>query len=272
MRLLARVVVLLSVPLTFSATAARAATINTSDLPGPIQSCIAAATCFVNDASSYDSGTASAFQITQSTGSGNESDWLMRYNLVPPSGQSGTNWFPTESYSGYLWMLAKTSYSTAESDHAFTLYLDMVSPTPDNMGFQNGVINLLMPTTDVLAGTSYRTYGLDINGNSYDYGNLGGNIAAACVAAGCDAHAQINLAQMTYVNFGPVIYLAAFDPADTRGLIYTQSSSYSGSNLNGVQSFYISAVPVPAAVWLFGSGLLGLFGVVCRRKTTCSRI
>jgi hypothetical protein len=28
----------------------------------------------------------------------------------------------------------------------------------------------------------------------------------------------------------------------------------------------VAAVPVPAAVWLFGSGLIGLVGVACRRK------
>ena len=28
----------------------------------------------------------------------------------------------------------------------------------------------------------------------------------------------------------------------------------------------ISAVPVPAAIWLFGSGLLGLVGVTIRRR------
>jgi hypothetical protein len=30
----------------------------------------------------------------------------------------------------------------------------------------------------------------------------------------------------------------------------------------------ISAVPIPAAVWLFGSGLLGLIGVSRHKKTT----
>jgi len=29
----------------------------------------------------------------------------------------------------------------------------------------------------------------------------------------------------------------------------------------------VSAVPVPAAVWLFGSGLIGLVGVVRRKKS-----
>jgi hypothetical protein len=29
----------------------------------------------------------------------------------------------------------------------------------------------------------------------------------------------------------------------------------------------VAAVPVPAAVWLFGSGLLGLIGVARRKKT-----
>jgi len=34
-------------------------------------------------------------------------------------------------------------------------------------------------------------------------------------------------------------------------------------NINGITP---TSVPVPAAVWLFGSGLLGLTGVACRRK------
>lgn len=42
-------------------------------------------------------------------------------------------------------------------------------------------------------------------------------------------------------------------------LLLTTNGSIVGSKLGAV-------VPVPAAVWLFGSGLLGLFGIA-RRKT-----
>ena len=41
-----------------------------------------------------------------------------------------------------------------------------------------------------------------------------------------------------------------------------------GSNINfDVTSLTVTSVPVPAAVWLFGSGLLGLMGVARRRRT-----
>ena len=46
------------------------------------------------------------------------------------------------------------------------------------------------------------------------------------------------------------------DPSGFGGVAY-------GLNLTGT----ISAVPVPAAVWLFGSGLVGLAGIARRRKT-----
>ena len=42
---------------------------------------------------------------------------------------------------------------------------------------------------------------------------------------------------------------------------YDFTNTYNGATINAV-----SAVPVPAALWLFGSGLLGLAGVVRRRR------
>lgn len=40
----------------------------------------------------------------------------------------------------------------------------------------------------------------------------------------------------------------------------------SGTHIIGIDNLEFSAVPIPAAVWLFGSGLIGLIGVA-RRKT-----
>lgn len=52
----------------------------------------------------------------------------------------------------------------------------------------------------------------------------------------------------------------------TAGLSYGGLLGGNGSTVLGSFSLAPSAVPVPAAVWLFGSGLLGLIGVA-RRKT-----
>jgi hypothetical protein len=40
-----------------------------------------------------------------------------------------------------------------------------------------------------------------------------------------------------------------------------------GAGFFDTVSFDVAPVPVPAAVWLFGSGLLGLVGVARRRKS-----
>jgi hypothetical protein len=48
--------------------------------------------------------------------------------------------------------------------------------------------------------------------------------------------------------------------------ILTDGTPASGSIFWDDASLSVSAVPVPAAVWLFGSGLLGLVGVARRRK------
>lgn len=55
----------------------------------------------------------------------------------------------------------------------------------------------------------------------------------------------------------------AFDLEVTSG-----SSSYFASGIEaGLDNVKLNPIPVPAAVWLFGSGLLGLAGVARRRKS-----
>ena len=64
-----------------------------------------------------------------------------------------------------------------------------------------------------------------------------------------------------------------FAPDTLLAWLFTMSNGYhyyDGKTANyyawAVQSGDVSAVPVPAAVWLFGSGLIGLIGVARRKK------
>ncbi len=54
-------------------------------------------------------------------------------------------------------------------------------------------------------------------------------------------------------------------------MLYSQSNGYLYSTTQATLDSTISSVPVPAAFWLFGSGLLGLVGVA-RYKTIGSQI
>lgn len=51
----------------------------------------------------------------------------------------------------------------------------------------------------------------------------------------------------------------------TESILGTAFDSFAGNSFTSF-SYEVSAVPVPAAVWLFGSGLLGLVGMARRRK------
>jgi hypothetical protein len=60
---------------------------------------------------------------------------------------------------------------------------------------------------------------------------------------------------------------AAEDPQPAGFGGWTAQWYLSGSGVtSGAHSVAVSAVPVPAAVWLFGSGLLGLVGIARRKK------
>jgi len=60
---------------------------------------------------------------------------------------------------------------------------------------------------------------------------------------------------------------------DTDALFYDQSGQFdllcagTGCVSSGYNTFAPSAVPVPAAVWLFGSGLIGLLGIARRKNS-----
>lgn len=64
----------------------------------------------------------------------------------------------------------------------------------------------------------------------------------------------------TFQNLAPGNYLAFVG-----GAAYTTQTNQAGRGIGGTLT--ITPVPVPAAVWLFGSGLAGLVGILKRRQT-----
>ncbi len=259
--------------LSLSAFPFAAQAVSVSELPASIQSCITAGTCGVNLLSSYDSGTASAFRMVDLPSG--QWNWLMRYNVVPPSGQTVIGGGQNTAYGGYLWMQVAAAYNATETAHAVTLFLDKASPVPGPLFDQNGDLSLFMTTADLLAGSAFRTQA-DPGYGDYDAGSLSGEIPLICLAEGCQIHAQLNLVKLNYQSFGSAgIQMTGFDPSDTRSLVYSQSSSYlTGdpyTDYSATQAFYISAVPEAQTSWMFALGLMAVISATRRRRTCGAR-
>lgn len=242
--------------------------VTVADLPGSIQSGIASATCSVSYRSTYNSAIASVFDSYNVGQVGY--NYLVRYALVAPSGQTITSPSSFTPYTGYVWMQVQGAYSASQTAEPITLYLDKVSPTPATI-YKGGDLTLYVAPADLLAGSSYVKSGLDSNNNGYVSGSLSGDVPIGCVAQGCSAFAQLNLAQLQFGQYGSTIYSTGFNPADTRTLVFSQGTaddgSVSGYPYSATQSFYVSAVPEPQFAWLYSSGLACLAAVMRRKRT-----
>jgi hypothetical protein len=60
-------------------------------------------------------------------------------------------------------------------------------------------------------------------------------------------------------------FLSTPDLVDTKGPFFG-AAQFQSTGIEGLQSDWVAAVTVPAAVWLFGSGFLGLISIA-RRKS-----
>lgn len=90
----------------------------------------------------------------------------------------------------------------------------------------------------------------------------GGGISAGGILGGAPLFPNANPDTWTTVSF------TAFTGSDTSGGVTLQFNAACGADANCVSDYYIdnvsitadiAAVPVPAAAWLFGSALIGLF-------------
>lgn len=147
-----------------------------------------------------------------------------------------------------------------------------MTPIPGNLLNDSDGLDIDIDLTNaaLLSGHGFVNSGLDLNNNVSYQGNMdlqsdfGGSALLFCVAEGCGTGAVLNLLYLKYLDAGNGTAILAFNPGDTRALLYQVTSEYNEAPDNGGfsyrQSYYVAAVPVPAAIWLFLTGLAVLGG------------
>lgn len=115
---------------------------------------------------------------------------------------------------------------------------------------------------------STNSQGLDCTGS--EMGHLFYNeFGATRVTSVLDTGSSTELAKFT--NVQPSNYWSELGSSNAWRFLFSNGYQSSSSEFNfkfawAVRSGDVSAVPVPAAVWLFGSGLIGLLGFARRRR------
>ena len=97
---------------------------------------------------------------------------------------------------------------------------------------------------------------------------------SADVLIGTAVQSQIFPIDISNITSGDLFFAPITDKIGTVALTSIDSSfnldefafRLSGNGSTAFEVFNVSSVPVPAAVWLFGSGLLGLIGIARRKK------
>lgn len=201
--------------------------------------------------------------ITRDTNTGLE--WLdvtetvnLSYNQVTAQmGSGGT-------YEGWRYataaefdqLVSSFGYSAVKKNCQYGVgYCDTLL-SGDNQSIEN-FIRTLGDTLNLFYDSNNTAYDVSSNGAGYTFGILGtsfsgSNITRASVA---DFEAVYRATQAPYSD-SPDSVQTAYD--------VTRNKDYA-SKIDGSFLVRPSAVPVPAAAWLFGSGLLGLAGLSRKR-------
>ena len=129
--------------------------------------------------------------------------------------------------------------------------------------------NTWAASLDVVGVTGWRlpetgVYCFYINCTSSEMGNMYYNVSGNSAGSLTNTGPFSNLQPYYYWSATEYVPGYAWDFSIYGGQGYTEKFNYLYAW--AVHDGDVSPVPVPAAVWLFGSGLLGLFGVARRQK------
>lgn len=194
-----------------------------------------------------------------------------------PTGLSGVTDLSQLEFSEYVWCIDPVQYAASNVSYTWDLVALEEAPDPGPvMGVENAAdMRLLFGNvyTDILGGTAPIT-GVDrgvlfdafqlaiweISKETSDIYSLSGGVFQADAPDAAKAQADLWLSALNALNDGTA---SAFD-ADA---IANNLFALTGNNGDGsVQDYIVAVVPLPAAVWLFGSALLGMVGVGYRRR------
>lgn len=200
-------------------------------------------------------------------------NWLIRYALDFGSSTSSleydvdTGGYETilAPHSGYIWLEAPKSIDI-NNTNIFRIYTDQVVPDPDYLDdslYQSTWI-FGMDANDVNSGgASITSYGSD--GGEPPLPGEGSlellRFLSPCIE--CDQSVALNLVGLSYLNGSSQLIV---DPSDTNPILLAYSEIASAYDVNNSSNFYVQPVPVPAAIWLFGSGLFCLIGAARIKK------
>jgi len=119
------------------------------------------------------------------------------------------------------------------------------------------------------SGLSVIWNGINIDLGGAAWGSNASGVAELTCASDCstgDSYSLFYTAQVTQGPFLGVRYRLGFDSGTVAETLFGEELIGEDLGILSTGTIGASAVPVPAAVWLFGSGLIGLIGIARRKK------
>lgn len=167
----------------------------------------------------------------------------------------------TQTVSNLSGLLSQAMVESMSGTPTYVPLNYQLSSVSDGMG---GLLvsTFAQNTSDVFLGGGFATGGTTTYGNENAYVSINLNLSDITSAFTPDQMATVSYADCTPGSLmGKTTCMTGW---------LGDGTDLSGGTMQGTYPIYqeisVSAVPVPAAVWLFGSGLIGLTGIARRRN------